>query len=538
MSVSIKRNKNPGLLGNNRKKRAAGARKSNPRANGLAGVFSRPLGGQQMMFVKRPIHDRGMQETMAGSLGKHIERIGSLPDEVQRVIRSFALPADSDPERIATIYSSGATAVAAPWKTADLKMYTAAPDNPNYPATAHLPGPAGFFFQFRDAVRHTVRYDSTISAAGYRMQFASSAGPTNTRSLAFDLSGPILVLWATAYSGYVLYGPILYPGYFSRVDGSGLRYFWLDSVGGATQINCTFDAPALGVTLDLYVERWEETGVEHAAAQEGITTPSVSHQFVISASGYYALKYRMTGANSNLTNFGVTFDFSATDYFAHQSIPGLEANFLSVEGVIVTSAAHTITNKSAIISKQGQIVQCQVPQGTDWRALVSTVNGGSPFNNIARFNGSTKRTAELGCYSWMKPTQPTDFMFVSQPSSDAGFIQSCMFSLDTPSSFLAIGINITAQLGRDLYVTECAHINYQTQDVWRVLSEPDVTRQSYEMAMDHLKYMSQFFENENHFAKLFGDIKKFVRTAVPYVEKALPYIAKYGPMAVKALSSL
>jgi hypothetical protein len=486
--------------------------------------------------------DRGFSETMAGSFGTHLnEKIRALPDDVQRVIRSFTLPSDSDPERIATAYSGGLTAVAGPWRRSDLKFYLGGASNPSFPVSAHLQATNMFLFQFRDAIRHTVRYDTTQSNSSYVVNFAGLAGPTVTRTLPAQGENAINALWAAYSTGYDPHGPILYPGYSSKTNQAGLRFFWCDSVSGASTIVCTFDALLINQLLDITLWRWGVSGIEVANKFEGLTIPLTSATFTLNAaagkSGYYGLSYKTYGANpAPVTNFGVQLNFITTDYYAHRSIPGLELNLAAVDGTIITACSHTVTNKSAILSKQGQIAQYQIPQGTDWTTLV--LDGSVPYDALSSFNGAATRTGELGCYTWMKPTQPTDFSFVSEPSSDGGFCKSAKFSLDTPSAYIGCAMSIGEVGGRGYYVTECAHVTYQTQDVWRVLSEPDVSRQSYEMAMDHLKHMSQYFENENHFVKIFGDIKKFVRQAIPYMEKALPYVAKYGPMAVKALSSL
>jgi hypothetical protein len=441
--------------------------------------------------------------------------------EVERVAMALALPANSEPQRYSSEFSSLPTAIAAPWSINPAPSVGSATITQT--KFEGMPNTDGFCALFRSAQRACVMYDP--NPTGQAFQYVYSGVP-NTPALTapavtWNVSAPVpgkkywlKTPFVTSGLSYSPHGSVQYAGVSGKSDG---RYFWLDE----GFVTVTVTGTAANATI-MALSRW-------GAAGESEDVVTVSHPISGSTgyilnipagqAGYYALS--ISGGVADTFGISNCSFNSVSACYRHLPIQGLPNNISSTDGIRIIAASLMYSNEASPLNKQGKITGCQIPQGDHWFDYIGN------YSKFSSLQGSHSMSIDEGMYGFLKPTQPTDFSMVESLLIENGVVYDSFYLLDQTTSFLMFYWQIINLLGQDGYWTFCHGLEYQTDDVWRSVAQSQLDASVYAKAVESLKIFPQFYENPLHWGDIWNKIKEVGKSVANGV-------IKYAPLALKA----
>jgi len=442
--------------------------------------------------------------------------------EIEEIAKSITIPLNSNPVRYASEYSSLPTAVANPWTLFPgpaIGSVTNTQANPQ-----GMPTTDGLAAVFRDPQRAIVCYDPNPASLTQLYDIygvgdnAIPAPPPSTTwqvkvatpNTPYYLKTPYALSDPTAT--YSPHGPIQYAGADKSNKG---RFFWLDRVN----INLSISGSVSGQTCTLSLCRWDGNGTsDDVISVSHVLVSATAFQLQVLASGYYCLRLSHTAAD--VLNIIQPSWTGSSAVFKHLPLPGLLTNVASTDGIRIIAASMMYSNEASVLNKQGKITGFQQPQGSHWFDFIGA------YSSFSTQQGSVTMPVENGMYGYMKLTQPSDFEMRENFLIEGGNVLDSFYPLDQDSAFLMMYWQITNLAGQDGYWTICHGIEYQTEDVWRTVSEAEYDGRTYSDAVESLKFFPQFYENPLHFADIWNNIKSVASDVANG-------ILKWGPYALK-----
>ncbi len=457
--------------------------------------------------------------------------VGPMQAEFNQIMAAYCNPRDECFVRMANEFSSAPSAVANPWAVVN-QVSNGGPTAPGTPDT--LSRDEGMAFIFRDPGRAYVIYNPNPAGTAFTYQcyfVQPSLPPVSSLQIA-DNSG-----WMVP----IAYSVCLTPS-FAPYDQIAMAYTDSDALNKFiwTNINdsANFTLSALANTSSYTITWYKfENGImvkEGANTQIGAGAPQIvpAGPFTSSAYRAFGIKVTVNGANPipdnqfayNLNSLTFT---GADAVWEHHALPGYINNLAAATSVRVAAASILCTNQAAQIYKQGRIAALQVPAGNDWTDLRG-------FEIISSANGSKTLPAETGIYSFLKPTQPSDFDYKVVTNLQNGTLYETSVSIVPQSSFTAVAFSITNSAttnqtstpGQQLFWTFAYGVEYLSTDVWREVTIADSNPRIYALALEYLSRMPNVYENPLHISELLKKLKSVFQTAVSG-------IVKYGPTALK-----
>lgn len=451
--------------------------------------------------------------TSTGKKGRsedgHSRRFEELSEAIALGISAVGTPG-VDIHRWSSEYSQQDTALAKPFEIVTADWGSSVPD----------PGDQIKGSQFLTILKRVPECASIVyfqnSANALKLYQVSTVRNDGTVGTTQDfLAGNVLraaseqrvkTIYADSVGNFAPHGSRLYAG---SVQGSPSRLLWCD----LSDVYTMDMASIPGCSLNVVVERYNEDGfVENAATIPVVLAPAVPQTVTIKAAGSVAGYYGFRLANRTTTDAEFTMTTlqiqGASSCFGHRPLPGFNSNILRQQGVRVMGATLMYTNTANFLDLGGSISSVQYGEQDDWFDLI-VANTQTVIQSKA---GSDTRTIREGQHGFLKPTQPSDFLFKSWVEiNEAGVLVDSNYPLDNQGAFIAMCGNVSSQDGAQGYFTIAFALEYLSTDTWADRGVSEFPPEVYAHALNHLKRIPQFHSNPVHLKDIWNSIKNAAR---------------------------
>jgi len=424
------------------------------------------------------------------------------------IVASICLPDEYAPVRIRDAYSAVPTAVAKATEESKASWSTATVDT-------LLPATDMVIFYFRNSLRHWIKFNHNPGALvqAYSWKFdASAANPS-----LFPLVGPLGVYelepsYADGAVGFQPHGARLPAG----ID-KGHKYIWVDATAASNAtINIVLTNAPAADTGNLQVVRWID-GRRVVTQTTPFVPAQAAYSFNIPANGYYSIVINQLSGAVNFASCTVGMS-SGAPCWEHHMLTGYNINIAKVQSYAITAGCVLWRNTASFENAQGDMGSVQIGNGVGWE----TVAGSGSYSGIASAfpNNWKSRFCPKGMYGFLKPEDAEDLAMVSDVDLSPGGFSSMAFPLDDRAPFLCFAASVVPTAGRETTLRFATHIQYQTNDTWADVRQPDSTRQDWENALTVVTSVEQFHDNPVHITDI------------------LASIGRYGPIAANIASQL
>lgn len=475
------------------------------------------------------------------------EAIATIPNNsIAAVAGMIADPTDFPVVRKSGLYNTAPTAVGKPFNRKDLN-WTPTVDVAN-PTGMSLPKTDMGGFIFRNPMRAMVLYNRY--GAGnwkYNWQFNPNPGEPGENALAGQATITIgeekelYPVWAfnDALNTFNPHGSILWAG-----EDDGHRYIYVDGddgSGAANQIfTVQFTTPTtVAASRKMYLYRYD-SGIRRlvTTADSGAIGNTTFNITLTTAngliqSGYYSVTLQNNEAtsgvftfNSNSVNTLGSWEHYPAGQFVNQKVV--------TEDMRVMAVNLLVQNKSAELTKQGKAAVVQAIRSEDW---ISSYANPNMFNIISSTPGAKVTNWAEGLYAFLKPTKEQDMEYLETFQTFGAFntatsnfvIEDTAYALQQ-SDYLVFCISTTVEGAGDATLLSTMACEYRTRSMWQNVQAPSISPEEFELGVQAVISMEQFYTNPVHWAKIFSTIGKIARVAAPLVAKFAPYGALIAPV--------
>lgn len=444
--------------------------------------------------------------------------------QIDSLAASIAIPHGSNAVRFSDEYACEATAVASPYAIEKVTWSPSVDINTFFVFRNPL---RAYVFPWHYTSEDFIEYSAYTTSQGPTSNVEGDP-PSNSFNLAASSGTNELIteldpcFFATT-GGVKPHGPYLYPG----LD-KGKKYMWVDNEtypGGSSQAVMRFTAHrvrTVSETCVLSLYRWEKAGDVLVSTVSAFAV-STNQDMIVSRSGYY--RVAITSFMETPLRVEWRSRSNSDIWWCHRPLPDYENNKISVLGVRIISASLMWTNTAALASRGGTLAQWQAPVGYLWEEIADR-----GYDYVSSANQAVTRDAAKGGYSFLKPTQASDFRFIEGAYYEGDVFNDGTFPLVNESEFLVVATNIPTALDslgnpRSAILTVAFGLEYRTDDVWRPVSKPG-NELLFREALMLVKQIDQHYENPLHWKDIWSSIK----SGASSVAKA---VMKYGPLLVK-----
>ena len=431
-------------------------------------------------------------------------------DDMGAIVASFTLPDKYPVVRQKNPYSNVKTATANPFKEY--------PNNWSAPNTAGLSYMAGF--QFRDALRHTIQFDSNPASATYTYNWSLGDG-TTAIPIGAGQQHAFLPIYASAGSVYAPHEQYL----FSGIDLNGNTYIYVD--GDATN-NGTITVTPTTASCAATLYAWD--GSQGQEVQTHATTTGAI-PFSLAVPGYYRVEVQSTDVAGTFT---VSSSYNGNNVWAHHTLPGYVDNIYNVSGLRITSFATLQRNTGAAEYVNGRVALVQF--GNTQNPLQVLAGGPEAmFSFISGVREAETRDFKNGFYGFGRVADVKDLDF-QQPLTSATINQwSGSFPLLPRSGYLAYSALVTSSAGQPAAVTQyriSCGVEYTTNNLWAEVRLPTATKQTWEAAAQAVANIQQWHENPQHVGDILCQVADLSSVGIPLIQRTLRLIPSANAKAV------
>jgi len=391
-----------------------------------------------------------------------------------------------------------------------------------------------WLFAFRDPRRGVIVQQHANEAITYYNLYRQDGNTAVT----LGASAPFEFTKASADTGPLLHGPILYGG--SPKDEASAGGFFPISYGDAVAQLVIGGLPASTVcVLTCAISDGDDEFVPNSltatSAANGTCTwtfnnAALANDVSTSFTGYIRLDY----VNQASTAAVYYLEYANNNAsFRHLTL----GSFEQVEGIIDSFRANGLglifTNTAPVLSRNGDVVACQIPKSISWTSLVA-----DGFIGLASRPLAVSMDAKDGQQIFWKPTAPFDMQFIDVTDAST---DSNLYSLNPLSDYLAICVRIPKKDGRAGKAQVHCNAEGRTSSPWfgLVMDAPG-ERAASAAAMDFVRSSPQVHENPLHVRDAINFLKKNRRgigSIASVIAGAIPGLSPIAS-AVNAVSQI
>lgn len=426
-------------------------------------------------------------------------------------------------------FTKGSTAVASPFVVDSIGFNSGT-------TTLQMPDSDMIIAAFRCAERGYVIYDANIGVGIVAYDFLGASVQSEFANI------PPAVSWAitlpstdfqylftpcaipAASATFSAHGAVWFAGSVTGTTEGG-RFFWLDEGTTLTAVatNNTGSTADFTLSLDLWTDEGMTLDAIASVDTAVLDGANATLPIVITVSGYYCMKIASSEAGAvDIVNI---VSSTTDDVFCHRCIPGFEVMGGAVAGVRVLAVSAMFSNRAAPLNRQGSVVGFQSPPGKSWTDYVGD------YASLANSPDSSEMEASNGIYGFLLPSQPEDLALQTYSKWQDGVLMDSHYPLGGSGSFLIIYITIAEPDGRSGKYTIAYALEFATNNNWFPTHRPSVSTGEWEMTLDKLKDIKQWYENPIHWKQLWGKIKSTAG-------KVFKGIENYGPKVLETAQTL
>lgn len=438
--------------------------------------------------------------------------------EVLKCLTSLALPKETDPVRIGSVYGSNKTATAKVFRKSNLVPATLA-------IAADIPNTNQCAFVFRDALRAMV-FSYGLAAGESCTYVAAFTYPCAPAAVNSPLYRTPLRPDLTA-SNVSPHGSSLYFGTTGLSDN--LRGV-LASPGNIITVTVV---PVPGGVSDTRIVLYKLEGAQWVSAFVSTPFPTVgggSRQFNIVETGYYAVAFRVDSNAfttppmvDGMLELSISHIYSAMTW-AQLPLPNIDDNVDAIRAFRIPAVSLMYTNTSAPLNRTGQIVGLQLPKRSNWY-------DNTDYETLANSAKAESYNVVNGMYGFLKPTSQDDMeMRTFAFQADDNFDYT--FELLPPSDYLVIQSNVVDPLGRSGILYPAHHLEFTTQSQWFNTDDESVPHACFQEAVQILSTLPQWHQNEDHLSNIWNWIKDTASSIWNGAKDVVQTLAPLAPLAL------
>jgi hypothetical protein len=438
--------------------------------------------------------------------------------EVAKAILAIVYPEGSESVRFGSMFGSTKTAVAKPWS-----VFNSGWGAVSLTSTVQ----DSVVFAYPDPYCSLITVTTLTTSQTYT--FSGTLPTPGTITGAGGTTYGVLPLNPSVMQGLpgYVHGRSWFPARLLRGPYQGYNFYYLQS-GDSISITYNGGAQVFNVTL---VKYWlGDVEESNSKTINGISTITMT----MSSTGYYALKITSATTTNTLGGpepFAISFTLSSTGpqanaYWSHQTMPFIDTNAASVDGIKVVGLSVLWTNTSPAMYKNGEIGMLQLPSTEQW----------PNYNNygvLSDIQDAVTLPAANGGYIYRKMQQAKDldFKIFEENYNPGTSYTDAYWPLERDADFLAVAAYVPVNTGQSAKIKVSYHVEYRTTDVWRDTEYPDISPAAVEQALLLISRCQQAFENPTHLSQLWDFFKDSIKGAYHLVKEAAPFMMTAAKIA-------
>lgn len=493
--------------------------------------------------------------------------VAKLSRQPNRMVLGFSLPHMFPTPRLSTIYNDFPTATASPFLVRNIDWTSPSPST-----TRAIPKGQFVAAVSRNPLASVVQYNEYPEnmVSEYNLWFAAPySGSPFTNRFAYEVNMPTstgypfdVTLQAGVDPEYLQdnrWGDATYSHphgyYYYAVDAAGRKGFYVSNHDTRIEIISKHYTSATDATGDalfrvLYWNNsvWDRTS---NVIRMDITDPIDTHATIVfDKPGYYAIEVEFS--LHVLTSSQQIFEYeimlwAVGNQWGFSPINYVEEVQSSIGGIRVPAVSIMLTQRSALLSKGGQVCGCQLKNGESWE---SPILGGNPFSELASRSTAWYGNLEEGIYGFLKPSSQPEFDIQRAFEVDDGEVVGYHNPINPVGSWLMVCADAPPFTMPDSYPGGLAYltvnygVEFVTDNIWFAQFVSDSNSQEFDKALEILKGTPQWHENPMHFRDLVRSAMSAGRTALKLAPSIAKLVGAFAPgvapsaAVVNALASL
>jgi hypothetical protein len=515
---------------------------------------SKQLAKRAVVQVARQVSNKALTNQERGEKQKILRRvqnqvlrpgaIRTIKDQVLAIAKSIATPGDCEPIRVSTVFSGEKTAVAAP--------FSKSPEVPSTVDYANRLMPVGEQVTYvrrcpEAAIIRYIPWDGTTTSAYQAVEVDPDTLQADL-NLQFSNDGferPLKFPYLQRSGGGSPHGNLYLTGMSAGRPGMS---FWWCRTGDTIDIhvfNLDLDHGTRNYSCMIYA--WDSRRSDFQIGSLGFTVPAdgdLNQTFTVPTvggqqwHGYVGIAIKGNDAGAETSSAVQVLHTWRHDVFAHLPLPDLLDNISAAPSIRIIGASNMYTNTASPLNRQGEITGYQSPEGTHWMDYVA--------NYTVLKSRKMSRTLDIvkGMYGFLKITDADDLNYKSKydATETGNNIIESKYPIDDEHPFLVLYHKTTGGTTESGYSSTDFVVEYQSGDTWRQYAAPECDVESYNLAIQVLRDVEQFYENPTHRSEIFNKIREFAIKALNgvnnYGSKALSAAVKYGPSVLEGAATL
>lgn len=468
----------------------------------------------------------------------------------RRLLAALCTPETANGQRYSGPYASRPTALGDPFLIAALPFPVADSNEDDL-----VPADQTFVILRRRALNSLLFPDRNLSklAWAYDVTNSTDSDETDYSAMTYPLAE-----WVDIHSGRCVSSATPFHGlkYYGEADDSGASRLWVDAPldGSTPPSSMAFsNMPTATADYEATVDFEFEVGGRLWYASGTTTVPDTGGiiSFSFPSGSHGRVRFRLTLAlddpPQNVTGFVRVSGYCPV--VCHRSMPMIEEAAPSMDSMRINAMSLMVTNRSAVIYRNGTCTGMQQPRGTHWESRVgfgAQVAAGpvNVYENTVNENGAETIEATEGMFGFAKTTGIEDLAMTPlaevDPVTDERSFRE--FPSRAEHDYLMIVLRIPAggdgANPRDFLITARWGVEYETRDIWRHTALPTIDPEHYEKIATAMKFVKQWHTNKFHWSDIWSAIKRVVPVVGDIANTAAPILMRVNPVAGAAAGAV
>lgn len=408
---------------------------------------------------------------------------------VDAITASLSLPDELPPVRVSDSYSCTPTAITK--VTLENKINWAGASAGECPASDEV------VFMFRDILRWLVVYDHNVNGNLSKYNWIAYPGQTGFLVGVTPSTIPVTAATVDPTSGWAPHGPIIFAG---EADGDGFMF-----LNEGNQIDITDGGAADPMLVSIYYWNHGRKNLVLSANMVGGATTT----FTMNRTGYYCVELSCT-IPGHIVNIDTT-DVTGIYCWKHICVPDVVNNLNRITSFSMVASSLLWRNTASYDNAQGDVGAVVIGPSYDWWQAAYDSNGYTTLSENFT-NGWKSFFAAKGLYTFMKPADEEDLQFrVQTRTSIPGDIPTwtyARFPLRLSTAYHALAMSVSLDAGRDTTLRAACHVQYESNDDWADVREPEANVDDWLAAAKQLSRVPNITENPVHVKDILNSIGK------------------------------
>jgi len=377
---------------------------------------------------------------------------------------------------------------------------------------------------------NSLSFITTIDPSTYDVEFANASGVGSSTDEIVTYANPyspetyeINIVKTVCDGGSIDFnnGPFYSPSLTKMPEK---KWVWMNSYGDVSNDTITFNCTAEGedpiLKVSIMLNDYTPQEVVALPITDGtVTFPASGGDDFVSGWYSFAVTWEFDSEDTvaSVTFLNSSITYAAGNPLTIRSVPQIEALDTSATDILTTGVKLMLSNTTATLNKEGDIVMAQFPKKTN---ILDFMYGNLTYSQITGQVGCFTGNAEKGAFGFFKPSSLEDFSWSGAYNFDASLQQNTnlTFFLDDIQGFIVSAVQCTPSNEQIIRISTGFAGEYQTN--LKFIETHGSALQPTECAdlISSIKKVVQFHENPAHKQGVLDGIKNAMSTGMGIVK--------------------